>query len=99
MAHRLAPEAEAELDDIWYYVAKESGSIEIADRLIDSITESFYLLARHPHIGRQRDVDLRPGLRSFAVGQYVIIYRADQRDVLILHVFRGSRDIESLLRQ
>ena len=99
MAHRLAPEAEAELDDIWYYVAKESGSIEIADRLIDSITESFYLLARYSLIGRQRDVDLRPGLRSFAVGQYVIIYRADQRDVLILHVFRGSRDIESLLRQ
>jgi toxin ParE1/3/4 len=26
MAHRVAPEAEAELDNIWYYVAKESGS-------------------------------------------------------------------------
>jgi hypothetical protein len=38
MAHRVAPEAEAELDNIWYYVAKESGSVEIADRLIDSIT-------------------------------------------------------------
>ena len=31
MAHRLAPEAEADLHDIWYYVAQESGSIEIAD--------------------------------------------------------------------
>jgi hypothetical protein len=31
MAHRVAPQAEAELDDIWYYVAKESGSIEIAE--------------------------------------------------------------------
>jgi hypothetical protein len=39
MAHRVAPEAEAELDSIWYYVAKESGSIEVADRLIDSIIE------------------------------------------------------------
>jgi hypothetical protein len=38
MAHRVASEAEAELDNIWYYVAKESGSIEIADRLIDSIS-------------------------------------------------------------
>jgi plasmid stabilization system protein ParE len=27
MAHRLAPRAAADLDDIWYYVAKESGSI------------------------------------------------------------------------
>jgi plasmid stabilization system protein ParE len=41
-------------NNIWYYVAKESGSIEIADRLIDSITERFYLLASHPHIGRHR---------------------------------------------
>jgi toxin ParE1/3/4 len=99
MAHRVAPQAEAELDNIWYYVAKESGSIGIADRLIDSITERFYLLACHPHIGRRRDEDLRPGLRSFPVGEYVIIYRVEENDVLILHVFRGSRDIEALLRQ
>jgi toxin ParE1/3/4 len=99
MAHRVAPQAEADLDNIWYYVAKESGSIEIADRLIDSITERFYLLASHPHIGRHRDEDLRPGLRSFPVGEYVIIYRVEEADVLILHVFRGSRDIEALLRQ
>ena len=99
MAHRVAPEAEDELDNIWYRVAKESGSIEIADRFIESITERFYLLASHPHIGRHRDEDLRPGLRSFPVGEYVIIYRVEEQDVLILHVFRGSRDIEALLRQ
>jgi toxin ParE1/3/4 len=99
MAHRVAPEAESELDNIWYYVAKESGSIEVADRLIDSITERFYLLAWHPHIGRRRDEDLRPGLRSFPVGEYVIIYRLEEQDVQILHVFRGSRNIEGLLRQ
>jgi toxin ParE1/3/4 len=99
MAHRVAPEAEAELDNIWDYVAKDSGSIEIADRLIDSIAERFYLLACHPHIGRPRDEDLRPGLRSFPVGEYVIIYRLEGEDVLILHVLRGSRDIEALLRR
>jgi len=25
MAHRVAPQAAADLDDIWFYVAKESG--------------------------------------------------------------------------
>jgi hypothetical protein len=39
MTHRVVPEAEAD------YVAKESGSVEFADRLIDSITERSYLLA------------------------------------------------------
>jgi methenyltetrahydromethanopterin cyclohydrolase len=43
MAHRVAPEAEVELDNIWYYVAKASGSIEAADRVIDTITERFYV--------------------------------------------------------
>jgi toxin ParE1/3/4 len=99
MAHRVSPGAETELDNIWYYVAKESGSIEIADRLIDSITARFYLLARHPHIGRRRDEDLRPSLRSFVAREYVIIYRIEKQDVLILHIFRGSRDLEALLRQ
>jgi len=98
MAHRLARKAEAELDDIWYYTAKESQSIAIADRLVDSLTDRFFLLATHPHVGRRRDEDLRPGLRSFPVGEYVIIYRVEGEDVLILHVIRGSRDIEALLR-
>src|SRR4029077_10587511 len=98
MSHRLAPEAEAELHDIWYYIARESGSIEIADRVVDSIMERFLLLSTFPHIGRRRDEDLRPGLRSFLVGEYVIIYRVEGEDVLILHVMRGSRDIEALFR-
>jgi hypothetical protein len=41
MAHRLAPQVEFELGTIWYFVAKESGSPAIADRLIDSITDRF----------------------------------------------------------
>jgi plasmid stabilization system protein ParE len=53
MSPRLAPEAETDLDDIWYYTAKESGSIEIADRLVDSVTEKFFLLATNPHIRTQ----------------------------------------------
>jgi len=61
MPHRLAPEAEVDLDEIWLYTARESDSLEIADRLIDSIGERFLLLAQHPHVGRARDADLRPG--------------------------------------
>ncbi len=95
MGHRLAPQVEFELDDIWYYVARQSGSIEIADRLIDSITDRFFLLANHPYVGRLRD-DLRPGLRSFPVGQYVILYRIDDADVLILHVVHSHRDIQKI---
>lgn len=94
----LAPEVEAELDTIWLRVAKESGSIDIANRVIDNITEISWLLAQHPFIGRRRDEDWRPGLRSFLAGEYVIVHRVIQNHVvLILHVIHGSRDIEALL--
>jgi len=100
MGHSRSPQAEADLDDIWFYIAFKSGSLGIADRFIDSLTDRFALLASSPHLGRTRDEDLRPGLRSFPVGQYVIIYRityaAQTEDVLILRVLRGSRNIAAL---
>ena len=63
-------EAEAELDEIWIHIAVESGSTEIATRVVDNIAERFWLLARSPFIGRRRDEDLRPGPRSFPVGEW-----------------------------
>jgi isoquinoline 1-oxidoreductase subunit beta len=48
MGHRRSPQADSDLDDIWYYVASKSGSVKIADRLIDSITSRFFIL-RFPH--------------------------------------------------
>jgi toxin ParE1/3/4 len=96
MGHLRSPQADSDLDGIWYYIASESGSVEIADRLIDSITERFFLLVNYPNIGGRLDDDLRPGLRSFSVGEYVIIYRLRDEDVLILRVLRGSRNIQAL---
>lgn len=97
MSHRIAASAEADLDEIWYYVAVQSGSADIADRLIDSIIDCFLMISRYPEIGRTRDHDLRPGLRSFSIGEYLIIYRIAGANVLILRILRGSRDLESLL--
>ena len=71
--------------------------MEIADRLVDSITDRFSLLACDPHLGRVHDEDLRAGLRSFPVGDYLIIYRMEGEDMLILRVVRGSRNIRALL--
>src|SRR5579859_5021739 len=52
MAHRVAPRAEADLDDIWFHVAKQSGSMETASWLIDSITGRFLFLAGLPYAER-----------------------------------------------
>jgi len=98
MACLVSDRVEAELDDIWLYIARESQSGEIADRVIDSIAAQFVLLSKHPYVGRKRD-DLRPGLRSAAVGSYVVVYRIEGEDVVILHVVHGRRDIKAVVRQ
>jgi Plasmid stabilization system protein len=98
MGSRLAPRAAEDLDDIWYYVAKESGNVDVANRLIDSITARFFLIASQPYLGRARDKDFGPGSRSLPVGEYVIVYSIERGDVLILRVAHGRRDIEELFK-
>jgi toxin ParE1/3/4 len=96
MAHLIAPAAEADLDAVWYYVARESASIEAANRLIDSISSRFLLLAAHPYLGRNREESFGVGTRSFAVGEYVIVYAVNREGVLILRVLHGRRDLEGI---
>jgi len=94
---RLSPEAEADLDDIWLRIASESGSTDGASRVVEKITERFWLLARYPYLGRSRAEDLRSGLRSFPAEDYIIIHRIEESGVvIILHVVHGSRDVQAL---
>ncbi len=97
MALLLSRQVKAEVDDIWSYVAVESGSVDIADRVVDAITETFLQISKYPNLGRRRD-DLRKGLRSVTAGTYVIIYRVEDSDVRILHVVHGRRDIRSIVQ-
>ena len=96
MPHRISSRAEADLDEIWLYVATESSSVEVADRLIDTITGNVLLLAGFPYAGRARDDDFGLGTRSFPTGEYVIVYSVEGSDVFILRVVHGRRDLELL---
>jgi toxin ParE1/3/4 len=97
MAVFVSPRVKAELEDIWHHIATHSVSIDIANRVVESITDQFVQLSKHPHLGRRRD-DLRPGMRSVTVGSYIVIYRVEGSNVRILHVVHGRRDIKSVIR-
>ena len=45
---------------------------------------------------RARDDDFGHGCRSMTVGEYVIVYCAENEDALILRVVHGRRDLEVL---
>jgi plasmid stabilization system protein ParE len=58
--------------------------------------DRFFLLSRHPYLGRSRHEDLGTSLRTFPVGEYLIVYGIEDGDVLILRVVHGRRDLEAL---
>jgi toxin ParE1/3/4 len=91
--HGLTREVETDLDDIWNYVARDSR--READRLIDSITERFAILATQPFMGRARP-ELGQNLRSFPVESYLIIYRPTDYGVEVVRVVHGRRNIEAM---
>jgi len=70
--YRIAPDAHADLDDIWTYIAEDN--IAAANRLLDRLHETFAMLSRQPLLGELRE-ELGADYRSFHVGRYVIYYR------------------------
>ncbi len=64
---------------------------------MQTITERFYLLSTYPQMGRARD-DLGAGRRTYPVGKYVILYRVEGVDVLILRVAHSRCDLDALFR-
>jgi toxin ParE1/3/4 len=68
----LSELAEADLTDIWVFVARDNATA--ADRLIDEIHEKCRFLANTPKAGRHRP-EVDPSIRGFAVGNYLIFYR------------------------
>jgi len=55
-------------------------------------------LAMFPAMGRAWP-ELRPGIRSFVLGSFLVFYRFDATTVEIVRVLHGSRDIEAIFRK
>ena len=87
-----APAARLDLYEIWEYIALENENQ--ASRLIDRFEQALLLLAANPMMGRARD-EVAVGLRSFAVGAYLVFYRPLEDGIEVARVLRGTRDIEA----
>lgn len=88
------PEAENDLDEIWWHIAQDNP--HNADKFLDRIEERCWALADFPKMGISRD-ELKAGLRSQPVGNYLIFYFPLEDGVDIVRIIHGSRDIENLL--
>jgi plasmid stabilization system protein ParE len=95
--YALTPLADADLDEIWNYVA-ENGSVETADRLEDQLHAAMERLAEMPGIGHLRDDLAEEPLRLYLVHRLLIVYRPETRPLEVVRVLHGSRDLRAILR-
>ena len=94
MRVRYAAEAEADLDEIWRYLARNA-SERSADGVIDGLRAACERLEAFPTSGSPRN-DLAPGLRAVFHGDYAALYVVRSNVVLVLRVSHGVRDLSAL---
>lgn len=99
MRIRVAPQARADLDSIWLYAARETGSDAAATRLVEAITSKFALFTRFPHIGKSLGTDRHSDVRTFAMDRHLIFYRPLSGEIRILRVIHASRDALAVFQE
>jgi len=91
----LSRDAERDLDDLWGYIAEEN--VDAADRLISRLFDAFKELGRNPGMGHKREDLTGFPVLFWPVGNYLVIYRAEQSPIQIVAVAYGKRDIPAFL--
>lgn len=87
----MSQSAVSDIDEIWNFLAFESGSEEPAERAVADLERRIFQLARNPAIGRVcPEVD--PKGRCLVCGKYLVYYRADPRRIRVTRVIHGMRN-------
>ena len=86
----VASGCEAEIVEIVENIADDD--IHAAVAFYKRLRDVFSLLSENPRIGRERN-DISEGLRSFPVGAYLIFYRMRTREISIVRVIHGAREL------
>ncbi|KQT53882.1 MULTISPECIES: type II toxin-antitoxin system RelE/ParE family toxin [unclassified Aureimonas] len=89
-------EAQADLVSILTHVARTSGSVETGRRVVDRIRTKCRKFASLPGMMGRTRPEIRPDLRSVAIGRYVVFMRYHDRERLeIVAIVEGHRDIDA----
>jgi toxin ParE1/3/4 len=75
------------------YIRKSSGSREIANSFATALRNQCSKIAGLPGTLGRSSAELQPNLRSFAFGNYLILFRYTDGEVQIVNVIERHRDI------
>jgi toxin ParE1/3/4 len=73
-------------------------SPEAAHQLNNHVTERLKQLSQLPHLGRPRS-DIQPGLRGFLVRPYVLFYRIEDEEIVVVRILHGRRDLRRVMNE
>jgi toxin ParE1/3/4 len=94
--YKLTPRAIQDLEDIWTYTA-ETWSTAQADHYTDNFVQAFETILLMPEIARER-VEFTPPVRIHQTGQHLIVYRIENKDILVIRILGGRQDWAALLK-
>ncbi len=91
--YRLAPQAEADLEDIWLYTL-HNWSLEQADRYYHGLIAAIEGLASGDRIGRDAG-DIRAGYWKYGEGSHFIFYRLTDGVLDVIRILHKQMDVET----
>jgi toxin ParE1/3/4 len=95
-SYQFSEDAVNDLNEICDYIAQNNP--RSASNLFDAIRQKFKLLANFPNMGKSYE-QVRPNLRVFLVGDYIIFYYPHDRGIFILRIVSGYRNLDTLFSE
>jgi toxin ParE1/3/4 len=94
VSYRLLPVAISDIENIVMTIAADN--IAAAQHWYDRLYKTFETLGTMPEMGAPR-FDVRPDMRLFPMGNYLILYRATDASAEIVRVVHGAQEWEDLV--
>lgn len=94
MNYRITRKANRDIERICDRIARDDPAA--ADRVDEKIHKAIHLLADFPGLGHTRSDVTNPNYRFRAVGNYMIAYRVEVDQLVVVRVVHGARDFRDI---
>jgi toxin ParE1/3/4 len=91
---RLTKPAIQDIEEIADYIAQQSG-LEQSERFLSKLESKFSKIVNFPLLGRKRD-EILTNIRTIPLDNYLILYMPIGKEIEILRVVSGYRDLSTL---
>lgn len=95
--YRLLKASEADLNDIWKYTYDTWG-IRQASKYLRQIKKRIETLSNNPGLGHKRD-SISEGLFCYHEGRHLIMYRKEEKGIVIIRVLHDRMDVPERIKE